>query len=179
MNIVVMGVSGCGKTTVGMALAAALGMDFLDGDDLHPRENVEKMASGQPLDDADRAPWLKAVGQHLAAAPGGLVIGCSALKRSYRDLIRLYCPDVAFVHLTGSFELLYERMLHRPGHFMPPALLESQFATLQPLQQDEFGRAFDVADPVQKIVRDAAQWLRETEAVVPAATRSRDAAAIG
>lgn len=178
MNVIVMGVSGCGKTTVGLGLASLLGMEFLDGDDLHPRANVEKMASGHPLDDADRAPWLTAIGQRLAASPDSMVIGCSALKRSYRDLIRLYCPDVAFVHLVGSFDLLYERMLHRPGHFMPPALLESQFATLEPLGEGEFGRAFDVADPAEVIVREAARWLRETEAVVRPAV-ARGTAAIG
>lgn len=161
-RVVVMGVSGSGKTTVGRELARLLGCGFIDGDDLHPRANVEKMASGRPLDDADRAPWLKAVGTRLAAHPGGLVIACSALKRSYRDLIRRYAPDALFVHLVGSFELLQARMTARPGHFMPPELLGSQFDTLEPLRPDECGRAFDVADLPGQVALSAARWLRQT-----------------
>lgn len=159
-RVVVMGVSGSGKTTVGLEIAALLGLDYLDGDDLHPQANVDKMASGTPLNDVDRAPWLQSIGQRLADHPEGLVVGCSALKRSYRDLIRQYAPDVAFVHLAGSFDLLHERMKTRPGHFMPPELLNSQFATLEPLGADENGHVFDVADPVNDIALNAVRWLR-------------------
>ncbi|SDM01576.1 gluconokinase [Corynebacterium mycetoides] len=162
LRVVVMGVSGSGKSTVGAHLAAILGLDYLDGDDLHPRANVEKMASGQPLNDVDRAPWLEAVGKRLAEHPEGLVLGCSALKRAYRDLIRRYAPDVYFVHLVGSFDLLYERMKTRPGHFMPPELLNSQFATLEPLGDDEAGHVFDVSSPPEEIALNAARWLRQT-----------------
>ncbi|GAB3537450.1 gluconokinase, GntK/IdnK-type [Arthrobacter tecti] len=123
-HVVVMGVSGCGKSTVGTLLAQDLGVKFLDGDSLHPPSNVEKMAAGIPLDDVDRQPWLKEIGWRFAAAgEKSLVIACSALKRSYRDLIRSRAAEAQFVHLHGTAELLAARMAARPGHFMPPSLL--------------------------------------------------------
>jgi carbohydrate kinase (thermoresistant glucokinase family) len=118
------------------------------------------MAAGIPLDDDDRAPWLREIGARMAAASGTMVIGCSALKRSYRDIIRSAAPDTAFVHMHGSRELLAERMAARPGHFMPLSLLDSQLETLEELQPDERGAAFDIAEPPEQIAREAAEWLR-------------------
>ncbi|MGT2463015.1 gluconokinase [Sinomonas atrocyanea] len=159
-HVIAMGVSGCGKSTVGRLLAQELGGEFLDGDDLHPEANVAKMAAGIPLDDADREPWLRLIGEKMAGASGTMVIGCSALKRAYRDIIRHAAPDTAFVHLHGTRELLAARMAARPGHFMPVSLLDSQLATLEPLQEDERGRVFDIAEPPEKIADEAAEWLR-------------------
>jgi gluconokinase len=160
--VVVMGVSGCGKTTVGALLAPLLGGTFIDGDALHPAANIEKMAAGRPLDDEDRYPWLQVIGQRLgaaAAAGEALVVGCSALKRSYRDLIRGAVPHVGFVHLHGTPELLAARMADRPGHFMPSGLLNSQLATLEPLGPDEYGRVHDLADEPDRIAQAAADWV--------------------
>ncbi|WP_307309536.1 gluconokinase, GntK/IdnK-type [Pseudarthrobacter enclensis] len=160
-----MGVSGCGKTTVGGLVARELGVPFLDGDSLHPVANVAKMAAGTPLTDEDRWPWLAIVGRELAAAgDGGLVLACSALKRSYRDAIREHAPDTIFLHLNGSREVLSQRIAGRSGHFMPPALLDSQLATLQPLQEDERGVVVDIAAPVPEVVAEA---LKGIGAVVP------------
>ena len=166
-RVVVMGVSGCGKTTVGGLVARELGVPFLDGDSLHPVANVAKMAAGTPLTDEDRWPWLAIVGRELAAAgDGGLVLACSALKRSYRDAIREHAPDTIFLHLNGSREVLSQRIAGRSGHFMPPALLDSQLATLQPLQEDERGVVVDIAAPVPEVVAEA---LKGIAAVVPPA----------
>jgi beta-N-acetylhexosaminidase len=152
-RVVVMGVSGCGKTTIGDLVARELGVPFLDGDSLHPVENVAKMAAGTPLTDEDRWPWLATVGSRLAAAGGGgLVLACSALKRSYRDAIRAQAPDTIFLHLHGSKEVLRARTEGRTGHFMPPALLDSQLATLEPLDADEPGIVVDIEAPVQQVV---------------------------
>ncbi len=155
-RIVVMGVSGCGKTTIGDLVARELGVPFLDGDSLHPVENVAKMAAGTPLTDEDRWPWLAMVGSELAAAGnGGLVLACSALRRSYRDAIRAQAPDTVFLHLHGSKEVLRARTEGRTGHFMPPALLASQLATLEPLDADEAGIVVDIAAPVNQVVTQA------------------------
>ncbi|WP_245827906.1 gluconokinase [Sinomonas mesophila] len=159
-KVIAMGVSGCGKSTVGRLLADELGGEFLDGDALHPASNVAKMASGTPLTDEDREPWLREIGARLAAAEGTLVIGCSALKVAYRDLIRAAAPETAFVHLHGSRELLAERMAARTDHFMPVSLLDSQLATLEELEPDERGAAFDIAESPQEIAAAAADWLR-------------------
>ncbi|PVZ60428.1 gluconokinase, GntK/IdnK-type [Arthrobacter sp. H-02-3] len=158
-HIVVMGVTSCGKSTVGAAIADRLGAEFLDGDSLHPQSNIDKMASGTPLDDADRAPWLAEVGRRFAASDAGLVIACSALKRAYRDIIRSGDPSVVFVHLHGSRELLSSRMAARPGHFMPLSLLESQLETLEELQADEKSVVVDIATPVTQIVDEAVAAL--------------------
>ena len=159
LHVVVMGVSGSGKTTVGEMLAEKLALPYYDGDDLHPQANIDKMAQGVPLTDEDRWPWLTLVGEWLAERPEGGVIGCSALKRSYRDAIRAASPGVSFVHVHGAKDLLRERMEHRPGHFMPASLLDSQFATLEELDEDEVGQVFDVADTPDRIVEAAAVWL--------------------
>lgn len=157
--VVVMGVSGCGKSTVGVALAERLRVPFVDADDLHPEANIAKMASGQPLDDADRRPWLEVVGRWLAEQPDGAVTACSALQRSYRDLLRQHAPGVRFVHLDGSREVLERRQAGRRGHFMPASLLDSQLATLEPLAPDEDGFAIDIDQPVDAIVTTAQETL--------------------
>ncbi len=153
-HIVVMGVAGCGKSTVGAALAERLGAGFLDGDSLHPQANIDKMAAGTPLNDDDRAPWLAEIGRRFPASNCALVIACSALKRSYRDIIRSADPSVVFVHLHGTRELLNARMTARPGHFMPASLLDSQLDTLEPLEDGEAGIVVDIASPVEDIVND-------------------------
>ena len=150
--IVVMGVSGSGKSTVGAALAQRLRVPFADADDFHPPANVAKMSSGEPLDDDDRYPWLEAIGEWLAAHPGGGVMSCSALKRKYRDQLREHCGEIEFVHLYGSTEVIGKRQASRPGHSMPPSLLASQFKTLEPLEPDERGVTIDVDQNIDGIV---------------------------
>ncbi|MBO9625261.1 MAG: gluconokinase [Microbacterium sp.] len=133
-----MGPSGSGKSTVGAALATLLGAVFIDGDDLHPAANVAKMAAGIPLDDDDRMPWLRAVGEALSAHED-VVVACSALKRSYRDLIRSVAPDAYVAELAVARSELEKRMRSRGEHFMPASLLDSQLETLEPLDADERG----------------------------------------
>lgn len=161
-RIVVMGPSGSGKSLVGAALAARHGARFVDGDDLHPRANVAKMAAGVPLDDADRAPWLDAVALVLVRqAP--VVVACSALRRSYRDRIRATCGDAWFVELVVGEGELKTRMSRR-DHFMPPSLLDSQLATLEPLATDEAGiRVANDADLESVVGRIAS--LREAQSL--------------
>ena len=149
VNYVVMGVSGCGKSTVGAAFAAAIGGRFIDGDDLHPPENVAKMSAGVPLTDADRWPWLTLVGATLT---GDVVVGCSALKRAYRDRIRAVAGPVRFLHLAGSKAVIAARMAARPGHFMPLGLLDSQFAALEPPGPDEDAVTVDIDQSLDAIV---------------------------
>ncbi|MDQ0745491.1 UDP-N-acetyl-2-amino-2-deoxyglucuronate dehydrogenase [Clavibacter sp. B3I6] len=145
--VIVMGVSGSGKSTVGELLAQDAGVPFVDGDDLHPEANRRTMAEGRALDDEDRRPWLEEVGRALAGrAEGGPVVACSALKRSYRDVLRAAAPDAVVVHLAGDHELLAERLRAREGHFMPSSLLASQLRTLEPLGDDEPGITLDTAD---------------------------------
>jgi len=162
MRVIVMGVSGCGKTTVGPLLADRIAGTFLDGDDLHPQSNVAKMTAGIPLTDADREPWLHEVGARLAAAPGTLILGCSALRRMYRDTIRAVAPDTLFVHLHGSSQLLAARMSSRTSHFMPTALLDSQLTTLEHLETDECGTVLDVAQSPADLATAAAEWILDT-----------------
>jgi gluconokinase len=150
--IVVMGVSGSGKSTVGAALAHRLGVPFVDADSLHPPANIAKMTAGQPLDDDDRYPWLERVGEWLANHRDGGVASCSALRRKYRDQLRAHCPGIEFLYLSGTPELLEYRLATRSDHFMPAALLRSQFETLQPLGDDEHGVTVDVAQDVKAIV---------------------------
>ena len=151
--LVVMGVSGSGKSTVGAALAQRLRVPFADADDLHPPENIAKMSAGEALDDADRYPWLEAVGAWLADHADGGVVGCSALKRKYRDQLRSHAPGLQIVMLEGSREVIERRQASRPGHFMPASLLTSQFATLEPLAPDEDGVVLDVDQGVDQIVQ--------------------------
>ncbi len=150
--IVVMGVSGSGKSTVGAALAQRLRVPFVDADTLHPPANIAKMAAGEPLDDDDRYPWLKKVGEWLASHRDGGVVSCSALKRKYRDQLRAHCPRVEFLHLAGSPEIISSRLAARTDHFMPAALLRSQFDTLQPLSADEAGMTVDVGEDADAII---------------------------
>jgi gluconokinase len=154
-----MGVSGSGKSTVGAALARRLGVPFADADTFHPPANVAKMAAGKPLTHDDRYPWLDAVGQWLTRHDEGGVMSCSALKRSYRDQLRSYCPRTEFLHLTGSPELIARRQAGRPGHFMPSTLLESQFASLEPLGPNESGIAVDVGQSVESTVETFLEYL--------------------
>lgn len=149
-----MGVAGSGKSSVGLAVAEQLGAVYLDGDDLHPQSNIDKMAAGRPLQDDDRAPWLDKVGDVLAHAAVPTLIGCSALKRSYRDRIRQACPQVVCAHLVGARSVIEARMAARTGHFMPVSLLDSQFATLQPLEPDEAGVAVDIAQNLDAVVAE-------------------------
>jgi carbohydrate kinase (thermoresistant glucokinase family) len=161
--VVVMGVSGSGKSTVGRLLAELLGADFVDADDLHPAANVAKMAAGSPLTDEDRAPWLVLVGEAIATrreAGAPVVVACSALRRAYRDAITAAAlGDVVFVSLDGSPELLATRIGARRAHFMPATLLVSQLQTLEPLQPDEHGFTVSVAGPPADIAAAAAVAL--------------------
>lgn len=150
--IVVMGVSGSGKSTVGAALAQRLRAPFADADDFHPPENIAKMTAGHPLDDNDRLPWLESIGGWLAQHRDGGVMSCSALKRAYRDQLRRHCAEIEFLHLEGTLETISRRQASRPGHFMPAALLASQFETLEPLQPDERGVAIDVDQSIDSII---------------------------
>jgi gluconokinase len=153
--VVVMGVSGSGKSTVGAALAQRLRVPFADADDFHPPANIEKMTAGQPLSDDDRYPWLEAIGEWLAArCSDGGVMSCSALKRRYRDQLRSHCPDLILLHLAGSPEVIGRRQASRPGHFMPASLLASQFDTLEPLQPNELGVTIDVDQDIDAVVED-------------------------
>ncbi len=155
---VIMGVCGSGKSTIGARLARELGLEFVEGDDLHPADNVKRMAAGVPLTDADRRGWLLAIGTRLRDAKRagrGLVVSCSALKRSYRDLLRSAGDDtVRFVYLAGGRALLAERMAQRRGHFMPASLLESQLATLEEPAPDERAWVCDIREKPDAIVAD-------------------------
>lgn len=190
--IVVMGVAGSGKTTVAALLAGRLGASFAEGDDFHSPANVAKMAAGHPLEDADRWPWLTGIRDWLAkelAAGRSAVVPCSALRRSYRDLLETAGDDTAggdktgtvqFVHLTGSYDLLRERIQGRAGHFMKPEMLDSQLAALEPLGDDEPGFAVDITPRPDQIVEEALRLLGEpagapaTEAGTEASTDDED-----
>ena len=152
--IVVMGVSGSGKSTVGAALAQRLRVAFADADDFHPPANIAKMTAGEALNDDDRRPWLDSIGRWLAKHVDGGVMSCSALKHAYRDQLRDHCPTVEFLHLSGTPEVIGRRQASRPGHFMPASLLVSQFETLEPLSDDERGVAIDVDQDIDSIVHD-------------------------
>jgi len=161
-TVIVMGVSGCGKSTIGALIADSLGIPFIDADSLHPQANILKMAGGFPLTDEDLWPWLALVGEALASAGEsgtGLVIACSALKRVYREAILSVAPNVCLVHLSGSLEVLSNRLEGRSEHFMPPALLASQLATLEELDVDEPGFAVDIDQPVTDIVAEVVARL--------------------
>jgi carbohydrate kinase (thermoresistant glucokinase family) len=155
--LIVMGVSGCGKSTVGQALGDVLGWDFRDGDAFHPPSNVAKMKSGAPLTDDDRWPWLTAISRFIdetRASGSHAIIACSALKRIYRDRLKGAHGDVVFVHLAGTKELIEARMAARKNHFMPLGLLDSQFATLEPPAADEPAIIVSVAGTPETIVAD-------------------------
>lgn len=173
--LVVMGVSGSGKSTVAAAVAARVGGIFLDADDLHPASNIDKMAAGAPLTDEDRHPWLSAVGDEMGrrtAAGETVVMACSALRRAYRDILRERGGPMCFALLDGSPELLAERIGARAGHFMPATLLGSQLIALERLQPDEPGFAVDVARSPQQITETVVACWREVAEL--AAHRSRE-----
>ena len=161
-TVVVMGVSGSGKSTVAAGLVDRLGCAFAEGDDFHPPANVAKMRAGMPLDDDDRWPWLRTlaawIGEHEQAGRNA-VVTCSALKRSYRDLLRDGHPSVWFAHVTVDADLLRDRVEQRTGHYMPPSLLDSQLATLEPLQDDEPGASISGAGTPDAVVEELLNTL--------------------
>lgn len=162
-TVVVMGVSGCGKSTFGRLLAERLSATFIDADDFHSPANVARMQAGIPLTDADRAPWLAALSARLAAAQAAgeqVVLACSALKRAYRDKLREGAPALALVHLTGSPALLAERLNARREHYMSPALLASQLATLEAPGVDERAITLDVAHSPKLLIDEVVERLR-------------------
>ena len=159
-RIVVMGVAGAGKTTVGVRLATELQVPFVDADDLHSPENIDKMSAGVPLTDEDRQPWLRAVGTELRRHPTGAVVACSALTRAYRDVIRQESPDARFVLLTADQATLVARMSSRADHYMPVSLLDSQLRLLQPLAPDEPGIALEATAPIEEIITGALREAR-------------------
>ncbi len=162
--IVVMGVAGCGKSTVGARLGAVLGVPFRDADEFHPPANIAKMTAGVPLEDSDRWPWLDAIGAAIHDAPGGVVVACSALRRVYRDRIRAAAGRrVTFVFLDGGKSTVAARLGGRTGHFMPPSLLDSQFATLEPPTPDEHPIVVSVELPVEAEVQKVVERLSERE----------------
>ena len=153
-RLVLMGVAGCGKSTVGAGLSARLGIPYIDGDDLHPAENVARMSRGEPLGDADRWPWLDRVAAALAERQE-VIIGCSALRRRYRDRIRAGAGaggPVTFISLEGSRAEIEARMAARRGHFMPASMVESQFATLEPPGPDEAPVVVDIAQAPDDVI---------------------------
>jgi gluconokinase len=173
-SVVVMGVSGSGKSTVAAGLVERLGWEFAEGDDFHPPANVEKMRSGTPLGDEDRWPWLRTlaawIGDHERAGKS-VVVTCSALKRAYRDVLREGHPSVWFAHVTADAELLRERVTHRTGHYMPSTLLESQLALLEPLQDDEPGAGVSGAGAPEDVVTELLSALaaeRDVQGIGPA-----------
>ncbi|QRK93607.1 gluconokinase [Saccharopolyspora erythraea] len=158
-----MGVAGSGKTTVAELLAQRAGLEYVEADRFHSPENIAKMSSGTPLTDEDRQPWLRRLSEWMRErreAGVSTVLACSALKRSYRDILRSHAPALMFVHLHGSPELIRERMTSRKGHFMPPALLDSQIRDLEPLQADENGITVDLVHAPDEIAEQALSWLR-------------------
>ncbi|HUD68969.1 MAG TPA: gluconokinase [Acidimicrobiales bacterium] len=164
--IVVMGVSGSGKSTVGRALGLGLGFEFIEGDQLHSSHNIERMASGHALSDEERLPWLNLVGRAMAQGLSdhpGVVAACSALKRSYRDVLRLHEADVFFVALEAPIATIEARVLARPHSLLPPALLSSQFETLEPLEPDERGIRVDATLRAPLIVTAVERALRAKE----------------
>jgi gluconokinase len=157
---VVMGVAGCGKSSIGEALAIHMGGLYLDGDTYHPAANVEKMSRGEPLTDEDRWPWLERFASEMKQRNGIVIGGCSALKRSYRDRITASAGErTIFIHLAGSRELIRSRMSARTGHFMPTSLLDSQFATLEPPALDEDAITVDINAPIDTIVSNISAAL--------------------
>jgi gluconokinase len=160
LHIVVMGVSGCGKSAVGQRIARELDLPLIEGDEFHPATNIEKMRQGIPLDDADRAGWLEQLGRELARHPQGAVLTCSALKRSYRDKLRQACTGLRFVHLALSPEQAAERVARRGGHFYPPSLVASQFVALEDPSGEPGVLVLDACLPLEQVAQRAVDGLR-------------------
>jgi gluconokinase len=161
IRLVVMGVSGSGKSSVGLAVATELRLPFVEGDTLHPQSNVEKMASGIPLTDDDRWPWLDQIAARLASAEEGVVVSCSALKKSYRDRLRHASGGwLGFIFLDGTREVLRDHMSKRTGHFMPLSMLDSQLATLEPPTGEALVLRQDIEHPVEQIAAASIEWAR-------------------
>jgi gluconokinase len=161
IRLVVMGVSGSGKSSVGRAIAATLQLPFVEGDTLHPPANVEKMASGIPLTDEDRWPWLDQIGAELARVQKGVVVSCSALKKSYRDRLRQEAGGpLGFIFLDGNLEVLRDHMSRRTGHFMPLSMLDSQIATLEPPTAEPFVLRQNVEHSVDEIAATSVDWVK-------------------
>ena len=159
LHVVVMGVSGCGKSAVGQRVAQLLGLPLVEGDEFHPQANIDKMRAGLPLNDGDRAGWLQRLGQELQARPDGAVLTCSALKGSYRDMLRQAAPGLRFVHLRLSREQALERVASRGGHFYPPSLVASQFETLEDPRAEAGVLGVDATLPPEQVAQAAAKWL--------------------
>ena len=170
MNLVVMGVAGCGKSVVGQRVAQLLSLPLIEGDDFHPSSNVEKMARGQALNDDDRAGWLMALGLELQQHPAGAVLTCSALKRRYRDTLRRAVPTLAFAQLAITPAESQRRVSSRPGHFYPPSLVASQFEALEDPQDEPRVLVVDGTLPIDVLAEQIAAWLREAGSAAAAST---------
>lgn len=170
LHVVVMGVAGCGKSLVGAVLAQRMGIALVEGDDFHPPRNIEKMREGTPLTDEDRADWLRRLAQELQAHAQGAVLTCSALKRSYRDLLRAAVPDLRFVHLALSQHQALERVAARTDHFYPPSLVASQFEALEDPAGEAGVHVTDATQHIDRIVDDAERWFKIGAAAPSAGT---------
>jgi len=161
VHVVVMGVSGCGKSEVGRAMAAQLSLPLIEGDDFHPKRNIHKMQQGIALTDDDRADWLLSLGRELARQPRGAVLTCSALKLAYRDTLRASVPGLGFVHLAITEAESLRRVARRADHFYPPSLVASQFEALQDPAKESGVLQLDATAPVKELARAAAEWAAE------------------
>ena len=160
--VVIMGVAGCGKSSVGAQLAERFDCVFIEGDDLHDQSSIDKMSGGRSLTDVDREPWLQRIGNQLAISTDPVIVSCSALKRVYRDTIRIHAgKQVLFIHLSAPQSVIADRMQRRTGHFMPTELLDSQFQTLEPLASDEHGSVIDIAQPLELSINDAGKIVEQ------------------
>lgn len=159
LHVLVMGVAGCGKSAVGMQLAKRLGLPLIEGDSFHPSENIRKMQQGVALDDGDRLGWLQGLAEQLVQHPAGAVLTCSALKKSYRELLRGGSPDLRFVHLELTQETALARVASRPGHFYPPSLVASQFEALEDPAGEQGVTGIDASQPVEVVVATALRAL--------------------
>ncbi|HEX2544022.1 MAG TPA: gluconokinase [Ramlibacter sp.] len=159
LHVVIMGVAGCGKSVVGAELRSRLALPLVEGDNFHPPSNIQKMRDGIALTDEDRAEWLQELGRQLRALPAGAVLTCSALRRSYREVLRNAVPELHFVHLSLSAHQALERVAARTDHFYPPSLVASQFSTLEDPAGEPRVHVADATLHVDRIVEAAARWL--------------------
>ncbi len=171
VHVVVMGVAGCGKSAVGRRLAAALGLPLIEGDDFHPPANKQKMQQGTPLNDADRADWLQALADELAARPEGAVLSCSSLKKRYRDVLRSKTPQLKFIHLAITPEESLRRVAKRAGHFYPPSLVTSQFEALEDPAGEPGVLVLDGAAPKPDVDASGLAWVQSMAQAAPAPSR--------